>query len=167
MINLPATLIEIIFLTVPVYLEYQYPIHTAVILSPLIVFAFLKSRTAFPKNFSRKTMKAVIYDISARKGFTLNHNYPVQSYSSNEMVIKVRSAAINPVDYKVITPKIPFIRWLIPSTVGRDFAGEVLEVGSSVKNFKVGDQVFGKAKGGALQEFTVASENDVAKKPSR
>ena len=164
MAYLPATLIEIVIFSL-ILLFFPY---LGIILSILASVAITLSmlRKTQPSTL-RKTIRAVIYDTSAPKGFTLVENYPTPGFTSAQMIVKVRSAAINPVDYKVITPKFPFLRWLIPHTVGRDFSGVVVEAGSQVKNFRVGDEVFGKALGGTLQEYTVITENDVARKPSR
>ena len=55
------------------------------------------------------------------------------------------------------TPKQPVI--------GRDVAGTVVEVGSDVTRFAVGDEVFGVAPG-SVAEFTVAREDKLARRPA-
>lgn len=107
-------------------------------------------------------MKGALYTLT---GIKFVENMSIPKYSPSQLLIKVKAAAINPVDYKVNVSRIPFIRWFIPETVGRDFSGIVLATGLNVKNFKVGDEVFGNAYGGSLQEYTIVKENDIALKP--
>eukprot|EP00462_Mataza_sp_D1_P026632 CAMPEP_0175131498 /NCGR_PEP_ID=MMETSP0087-20121206/6574_1 /TAXON_ID=136419 /ORGANISM="Unknown Unknown, Strain D1" /LENGTH=296 /DNA_ID=CAMNT_0016413791 /DNA_START=121 /DNA_END=1011 /DNA_ORIENTATION=+ len=73
------------------------------------------------------------------------------------------AAAINPVDYKI--PKIPIMGWMKKGKpVGLDMAGLVVECGSSVTDFKVGDEVFGNAQG-TLAEFAACNTQHIAIKP--
>lgn len=55
-----------------------------------------------------------------------------------EVVVKNHAVAINPLDWKMqagsYVDKFPII-------IGTDVAGEIYEVGSQVKNFKIGDRV--------------------------
>lgn len=56
----------------------------------------------------------------------------------HEVVVKNHAVAINPLDWKMqagsYVDKFPMI-------IGTDIAGEIYEVGSKVKNFKIGDRV--------------------------
>ena len=85
-----------------------------------------------------------------------------RSSESNQgpFICDPRPAAINPVDFK-----IP--RAIGGKVVGIDVAGTVEKVGSSVTAFAVGDEVFGRAvgSGGSLAEYTLVSQDEVAKKP--
>jgi alcohol dehydrogenase len=54
----------------------------------------------------------------------------------------------------------------LPSTVGRDFSGIVVDIGDSVTNFKIGDEFYGNATGGSLQEYNEVNHNHIAHKPS-
>lgn len=108
-------------------------------------------------------MKACVY--GCNETFKVKNNFNIQKFLKNEVFIEVKAAAINPVDYKVITAKIPFIRWFFEPTVGRDFSGIVIDIGANVTNFKIGDEVFGNAAGGSLQEYTYVRESEIALKP--
>ncbi|KAL3790407.1 hypothetical protein HJC23_013579 [Cyclotella cryptica] len=83
----------------------------------------------------------------------------------NEVLLRVKSAAINPVDYK-----LP--RMIGGTVVGLDVSGIVEKVGKDVTSFEEGDHVFGRAidgKGtpsGSLAEWAVANMEEVAKKPN-
>ena len=66
---------------------------------------------------------------------------PMPKAIADHVIIKNHAIAINPVDWKVQATGF-FIRensW--PVVLGCDVAGEIVEVGSDVKGFKVGDRV--------------------------
>jgi len=75
-----------------------------------------------------------------------------------EVLVSIRAAAINPVDYKA--PKM-----LLGPIVGLDFSGVVEVVGAGVKTLAVGDAVYGTAPG-TLAEFVVVDASRIAKKPA-
>lgn len=78
----------------------------------------------------------------------------------------MNAAAINPVDYKL--PSIPLVSKILApdhSVVGIDVSGTIVEKGSEVSNFAIGDEVFGFAKG-SLAEFAVCDASKMAMKPS-
>ena len=119
------------------------------------------------QSISSKTMRAIIYDTRSKSELNFTTSHALPKYSSTQILIKVEYGAINPVDYKLVAPRLPFVRWFWSDTVGRDIAGIVIEVGADVKSFKPGDKVFGKALGGALQEYTVADSDEIALLPPR
>lgn len=67
---------------------------------------------------------------------------------ANEVVVRVRSVAVNFVDampgiaYRFVVPWLKF-----PAVIGSDVAGEVVEVGAGVTRLGVGDRVVGHAVG--------------------
>ncbi len=84
----------------------------------------------------------------------------------NEIVVKNRVVAINPLDWLTQSMGDIFFPWIkYPFIAGSDVAGEVVEVGTAVSRFRVGDRVLGHAVGadkkrnssaeGAFQEYTV------------
>jgi NADPH:quinone reductase-like Zn-dependent oxidoreductase len=88
----------------------------------------------------------------------------------NQVLIKVRAAAANPLDWHYMrgTPYIMrmgsgFSQPKSPR-LGVDVAGEVVAVGGNVTRFKPGDEVFGTAPG-AFAEFALAGESKLALKP--
>ncbi|WJX43504.1 hypothetical protein P8452_30591 [Trifolium repens] len=121
---------------------------------------------------AEKLMQAVQYDSYGGGASGLKHvEVPVPTPKNNEVLLKLEATSINPVDWKIqkgqlrallIPRKFPHI----PCT---DVAGEVVEVGSQVKDFKAGDKVIAKLIhqfGGGLAEFAVASESLTAARPS-
>ncbi|KAG6584581.1 putative alcohol dehydrogenase [Phytophthora cinnamomi] len=91
----------------------------------------------------------------------------------DELRVKIFSAAVNPVDYKLVTygphilPHAPTAE--NPFRVGFDMAGKVVEVGSDVKDYKVGDEIFampGFVNFGTFGEYINIETKFVAPKPS-
>jgi NADPH:quinone reductase-like Zn-dependent oxidoreductase len=71
---------------------------------------------------------------------------------NNEVVLRVRAASVNPLDWRMKTER-----------PGVDVAGEIVAVGRTVKQFKPGDAVFGFGKG-AFAEYACAPEAKLAPK---
>jgi NADPH:quinone reductase-like Zn-dependent oxidoreductase len=89
----------------------------------------------------------------------------------NQVLVKVRAAAVNPLDWHQIRGTPYFARlmgtgWTSPKNPQRgvDFAGEVVAIGKGVTKFKPGDQVFGVAPG-SLAEYAWAREHRIALMP--
>jgi len=95
----------------------------------------------------------------------------VPTPGDDEVLIKVRAAAVNPLDSHLMKGKPYGMRLMAglvrPGTTrpGRDVAGEVEAVGRSVARFKPGDEVFGVGVG-AFAEYACASEAKLARKPA-
>ena len=74
----------------------------------------------------------------------------------DQVLARVRDAGVNPIDWKI---RQGYLKDVMPAqfpmTIGQDFAGEVIETGSSVKQYSRGDRVFGFAQG-AYAEFVAA-----------
>jgi NADPH:quinone reductase-like Zn-dependent oxidoreductase len=101
---------------------------------------------------------------------------PYTSPRENEIVVKNRAVAINPNDWLTQSMGSIVLPWTkYPFVLGSDVAGVVVEVGSAVSRFKVGDRVLGHAVAadkkrnnpaeGGFQEYTVLLENMAAPIP--
>ena len=64
---------------------------------------------------------------------------PKHKPGPGEILIKIHSAALNPVDYKIRNGAVDI--QIYPAVLGTDIAGEVDEVGEGVEEFKKGDRV--------------------------
>ncbi len=88
----------------------------------------------------------------------------------DELLIKVRAASVNPLDWRLMKGEPRVIRLmarLLKMSGGRpgvDVAGEVEAVGPNVKRFKPGDAVFGGCRG-AFAEYACTAESKVVLKP--
>ncbi|CAH0484588.1 unnamed protein product [Peronospora farinosa] len=95
---------------------------------------------------------------------------PVQP---NEVKIKVISASLNPIDYKIGLYASMILSTMAspehPYRVGHDLSGKVVEVGNNVKDYKVGDEVYAMPlfdATGTFAEYINVDTKRVAPKPS-
>ncbi|MEM1393479.1 MAG: NAD(P)-dependent alcohol dehydrogenase [Cyanobacteria bacterium P01_H01_bin.150] len=87
----------------------------------------------------------------------------------DELLVKVHAAGVNPIDWKIRKGMLKVISGnKFPMILGFDLAGEVLEVGSQVKSFQVGDEIYGSLSvpGGAYAELAAVSQKVAAVKPA-
>lgn len=102
----------------------------------------------------------------------INNDAPKPAVGSDQVLVEVHSAAINPFDIMV---RGGFARQMkeltFPATLGGDLAGVVAEVGSDIKDFTVGQEVFGRAGAlsgkGSFAEYAPVISGDIAPKPSK
>jgi len=87
-----------------------------------------------------------------------------------EVLIKVRAASVNPLDWHFMRGTPYFLRMMTglrkpkDTRLGVDVAGDVEAVGRNVTQFKPGDQVFGSCRG-AFAEYACTSESALVMKP--
>ncbi len=95
---------------------------------------------------------------------------PIPNMNPTEVRVEIKAASINPIDYKIKEGGLrPLLKYDFPLILGNDFSGVITEVGSKVKGFKVGDEVYGrprKNKIGTFAKYIAVDENDIALKPS-
>ncbi len=104
---------------------------------------------------------------------------PYTSPKNNEVVIKNGAVAINPIDWMKGQSDMGglIFSWIKPPFVlGEDVAGEVVEIGSAVTRFRLGDRVVGHAVGieekynnsaySAFQTYTVLLDHMTSPIPS-
>jgi NADPH:quinone reductase-like Zn-dependent oxidoreductase len=88
----------------------------------------------------------------------------------DEVLIEVRAASVNPLDWHFMRGTPYFVRILAglrklkDKRLGVDVAGQVEAVGRNVTQFKPGDEVFGACRG-AFAEYACTSESALAMKP--
>jgi NADPH:quinone reductase-like Zn-dependent oxidoreductase len=88
--------------------------------------------------------------------------------ASNEVLVKVKAAGINPGEVSIREGKLEqMFPTTFPSGEGSDLAGVIEEVGASVTDFAVGDEVIGFNNNRASHaEFVVADAENITKKPA-
>ncbi|WP_353930873.1 NAD(P)-dependent alcohol dehydrogenase [Okeanomitos corallinicola TIOX110] len=86
----------------------------------------------------------------------------------DQLLVKVHASSVNPIDWKTRKGMLSILTGnKFPLILGFDVAGEVVEVGSQVTGFQVGDPIYGSTSfpGGAYAEFAAIPENLAATKP--
>jgi NADPH:quinone reductase-like Zn-dependent oxidoreductase len=96
--------------------------------------------------------------------------------AEDEVLIKLYASSVNPLDSYMVGGPFFFLptigRLLKPKhkIAGADIAGQVQSVGKDVKQFQVGDEVFGGSFGrkglGGFAEYVCASQDCLARKPA-
>ena len=105
----------------------------------------------------------------------INQNAPEPTLSSGKVLVSIKAAGVNPVDWKIregglqqmISLQFPFTLWM-------DFSGVIKQVGEGVSSseFKQGDKVYGQAGvtnegSGAFAEMALAKTDSISNKPKR
>jgi NADPH:quinone reductase-like Zn-dependent oxidoreductase len=114
-------------------------------------------------------MKAFVLKRYGKSDQFAFEDIPRPTIKPDEILVQVHAAGLNPIDYMI--PKgafKPIIKLDLPVTMGSDLAGVVVEVGSRVTRFRLGDSVFASLFDlgtGSLAEFAVVPESAAATKP--
>lgn len=90
---------------------------------------------------------------------------PVPTPGPHDLLVQVHATSVNPVDTKIRVGTRPR---QLPLVLGYDLSGVVTACGAAVKNFKVGDAVFGSPNllgHGANAEFALLDARAAAHKP--
>ncbi|MDN3242533.1 NADP-dependent oxidoreductase [Glycomyces tritici] len=86
-----------------------------------------------------------------------------------DVLVEVQAAGLNPLDEKIRIGELKAILpYRLPLVLGNDLAGTVIGVGSKVRGFDLGDQVYarpGKDRIGTFAERIAVAEDDLALKP--
>ena len=86
-------------------------------------------------------MKAAYYEKNGDLDvIKVSDNLDKPTINDNEVLVRVKATSINMID-AVMRKGYPGLAISFPHIPGGDIAGEVVEVGSSVTNYKLGDRV--------------------------
>ncbi|EZF78754.1 hypothetical protein H105_00207 [Trichophyton soudanense CBS 452.61] len=106
---------------------------------------------------------------SAPSGYQLSELPKPVLEDSNDVIIRVHAASINPIDVKKANGMLKMAMTdEFPYKIGYDCAGTVEEAGSSVSHLKAGDEIYTRlpeASRGSCSEFVKCPAKDVALKP--
>ena len=95
---------------------------------------------------------------------------PEPKVGSNDVLVRVSAASINPLDKMVRNGEFKqLLKYKPPFVIGHDVAGVVTQVGATVRDFKVGDEVYARPRDlriGTFAEYIAIDQNDVALKPN-
>ena len=91
------------------------------------------------------------------------------SIKSTDVLIEVKAASINPIDYKLVNGSLKSLIPLnLPITIGFDVSGVIVETGEAVTNFKVGDLVYSRVpqnQMGTVSDYVAVDGAVVSEKP--
>jgi NADPH:quinone reductase-like Zn-dependent oxidoreductase len=119
----------------------------------------------------KSKMKAIVYENYGPPDVLQFKEIATPAPADNEVLIKVRAASVNPLDWHFMRGEPWFIRLMIglrkpkDERLGVDVAGVVEAVGKNVTQFKPGDEVFGGCRG-AFAEYACATEDQLTLKPA-
>ena len=97
----------------------------------------------------------------------LDLEVPAPSASGRDLLVQVKAISVNPVDYKMRSPKDQVET--VPRILGWDVAGIVKSVGSQASLFKAGDAVYyagARLRQGGNSELHLVDERIVGRKPA-
>jgi NADPH:quinone reductase-like Zn-dependent oxidoreductase len=114
-------------------------------------------------------MKAIVYRDFGSPDVLRREEIEKPVPRENEVLIRVRAAGLNPLDWKLMKGR-PWVLRLVmglhkAKRPGVDVAGEVEAVGAKVSEFKPGDAVFGGCRG-ALADYVCVPVSALAIKPA-
>jgi alcohol dehydrogenase len=118
-------------------------------------------------------MKSVqINRYGSSEAIEINQNTPSPKLSPGKVLVDIKAAGINPVDWKI---REGYMKQMIPlqfpSTLGMDFSGIIKQVGEGVSSeYAQGDEVYGQASitndgSGAFAEMAFTNIDNIALKP--
>ena len=114
-------------------------------------------------------MKAFIIDRYSKKDPMRLGETPDPKVRDDDVLIEVHAAGLNLLDSKIKAGEFKqILPYRLPLVLGHDVAGVVTRVGSRVRQFKVGDEVYSRPADrriGTFAEFIAVNERDVALKP--
>ena len=114
-------------------------------------------------------MKAFIVDRYGKTETMRLGDMPKPLLGDDDVLIEVHAAGVNLLDFKIKSGEFKLILpYRMPLVLGHDVAGIVVQVGSRVRQFNIGDEVYARAPDhriGTFAEFIAVNENDVAPKP--
>jgi len=113
-------------------------------------------------------MKAFVVEKYGKDGVSAA-DVPEPAVGDRDVLVRVSATSINPLDKMVRNGEFKqLLKYKAPFVLGHDVAGVVTRVGSAVRDFKAGDEVFARPRDlriGGFAEFIAIDQDDVAPKP--
>jgi NADPH:quinone reductase-like Zn-dependent oxidoreductase len=114
-------------------------------------------------------MKAFIVDSYGSKAGVRAGEMPEPELREDDVLVEIHAAGVNLLDSKIRDGEFKLILpYRLPLILGNDVAGVVVRVGSRVRRFKPGDEVYARPaqdRIGTFAEFISIKEDAVANKP--
>jgi NADPH:quinone reductase-like Zn-dependent oxidoreductase len=113
-------------------------------------------------------MKAFI--VTKYKAPLQEADVPEPTVGEHDVLVRVQAAGLNQLDEKIRVGEFKqILPYELPLTLGHDVAGTVVRIGTEVRGFEAGDEVYaraGKDQIGSFAEHIAVTETDLALKPS-
>lgn len=116
-------------------------------------------------------MKAVYYEEFGAAEVLKMGEMPQPTVKPDQVLVKVAAAAVNPIDRRLRSGELQeYFQREWPIIPGWDFSGRIVQVGSDVTDWAVGDDVVGLAfdwflHGGTYAEYVAVNASSIALKP--
>jgi alcohol dehydrogenase len=114
-------------------------------------------------------MKAFILERYGDEGRVRAGEMPEPELRDDDVLVQIHAAGVNPLDSKIRDGEFKLLLpYRLPVVLGNEMAGVAVRVGSRVKRFKPGDEVYArpdKNRIGTFAEFIAVNEADLAIKP--
>jgi NADPH:quinone reductase-like Zn-dependent oxidoreductase len=107
-------------------------------------------------------MRAIRYDEHGTAEVLRLEQMPVPEPKEGEVLVRVRAAGVNPVDWKMRRGSNPNL----PATPGIDVSGTVERTGPGVTGFRSGQEVWGTGQG-TYAEYAIAPAASLVPKPPK
>ncbi|MFG2295973.1 NADP-dependent oxidoreductase [Streptomyces sp. NPDC048603] len=117
-------------------------------------------------------MRAMVYETYGGPEVLAETWLPCPKYGPGELLVRVRRAAVNPVDWKIMAGALDgLMEIMFPVIPGWDVAGIVEAVGIDTPEFSVGDEVIAYARkdwvhGGTFAEYVTVPVRALAPRPT-
>lgn len=115
-------------------------------------------------------MKAFVFDAPGGRPRLID--VPRPRIGPGDVLVRIGASSVNPHEAHVISGRArEYLEYQFPVTLGNDFAGEIVEVGSDVTGLEAGDEVFGVtlepvAHRGTFAEYAAIPERFVTTRPA-
>jgi NADPH:quinone reductase-like Zn-dependent oxidoreductase len=115
-------------------------------------------------------MKSFLIDRYSKGGALRLGESPEPELRDNDVMVEIHAAGVNPLDNKIRDGEFKLILpYRLPLVLGNELAGVVVRIGTKVRKFKPGDEVYarpGQDRIGTFAEYIAMDEADVAIKPN-
>ncbi|SHF47087.1 NADP-dependent oxidoreductase [Pedobacter caeni] len=115
-------------------------------------------------------MKAFTIQKYDKKEILKLSDIPVPIIKEDEVLVEIHAAGLNLLDAKLKSGEFKLILpYKLPLILGHDVAGVITEVGTKVRQFKVGDEIYSRVADfniGTFAEYIAIREDDVSLKPN-
>jgi len=115
-------------------------------------------------------MKAAQITKYSKKITAKVNDIPIPQISNNEVLVKVKVAAVNHLEMLIITGSVKLIQdYKFPLTLGNELTGVIEKVGKDVRGYRVGDAIYSRlplTKIGAFAEYAAIDANAISRLPA-